>query len=160
MLGRAKEADRWLEPVLNGITAAVPDPEANWLASRSALQQHQFDRARAELAKSGTYRAENPLVLEPSPYAGEAKCSPCHKEITRAHDQTRHARTFHHAGDLFKLPRPDGPFADPDHADVVHTLVQDGKKLKVQTKIDDRVFETLVDYAFGNDRPVLLPGRP
>ena len=41
-----------------------------------------------------------------------------------------------------------------------HTLVQDGKKLKVQTKVEDRMFETLVDYAFGTtDRYVSMVGR-
>jgi tetratricopeptide (TPR) repeat protein len=160
MLGRPAEADRWLEPVLNDKVGGTADPEAHWLASRSALQQHQIDRARSELATSGTYRADHPLEPEPSPYIGEAKCAPCHAEIGRAHNLTRHARTFHRGDDLLNLPRPDGPFADPDHPDVVHSLVQEGKKLKIQTKLDDRMIETVVDYAYGTtDRYFSLVGR-
>jgi hypothetical protein len=160
MLGRPKEADRWLEPVLQAQADVKPDPEASWLASRSALQQGQFERAKAELARSGTYRGDHPLMPEPSPYAGSARCTPCHAEIGRAHARARHARTFHHGAGLLALPRPAGPLADPDHPEVSDTLVQESKKLRVRTEVDGRLFETLVDYAFGTtDRYVTMVGR-
>ena len=58
------------------------------------------------------------------------------------------------------LPRPDGPFADPDHPDVTHRFVQDGKKLRVETKVDDRIYKTMIDYAYGTtDRYVTMVGR-
>jgi tetratricopeptide (TPR) repeat protein len=160
MLGQPAESDRWLEPVLTGKSGGPADPEAHWLASRSALRQHQLDRARSELAMSGSYRADHPLEPEPSPYTGEAKCAPCHADIGSAHILTRHARTFHHGDDVLKLPRPEGPLADPDHPNVVHTLVQEGKKLEVRTKLDDRMIETVVDYAYGTtNRYFSLVGR-
>jgi hypothetical protein len=159
-LGRPTEADRWLEPLLETKPTGAPDIEASWLASRSALQQGQFDRARAELVKSGTYRSENPLVPEPSPYAGSARCTACHGDICNSHAQARHSRTFHHGAALLALPRPEGPLADPDHPKVTHNLVEDGKKLKMKTKVDDRIFETVVDYAFGTkDRYLTMVGR-
>jgi len=159
ILARPREADRWLEPLLQS-EQANPDPEANWLASRSALQQGQFDRARVELAKSGTYRADNPLVPEPSPYAGSARCTPCHTEISKAHAQARHARSFHHGAELLSLPRPQGPLTDPDYPKVPHTFEQEGEKLRVRTKIEDRIFHTFVDYALGTtDRYVTMIGR-
>lgn len=159
-LGQPEEADRWLEPLLKEARSTAPDPEVPWLASRSALQQHQLDRARSELAKAGNYRAEHPLDPEPSPYVGEAKCAPCHREIVKAHGQTRHARTFHHAEELLSLPRPPGPLADADYPDAVHEVVQEGKKLEFRTKVDDRVYRTLIDYAFGTtDRYFSLVGR-
>jgi tetratricopeptide (TPR) repeat protein len=159
ILGRPRAADRWLESA-SSLGAGSTDLEAAWLASRSALQQGQVDRAQAELARSGSYRAEHPLEPEPSPYTGEAKCAPCHADASRAHAQTRHARTFHHGDALLVQPRPPGPLTDPDNPMVTHTLVQDGKVIKAETRIDDRVFQTIVDYAFGTaDRYVTMIGR-
>ncbi len=38
--------------------------------------------------------------------------------------------------------------------------MQDGKKLKVETKVDDRIYKTLIDYAYGtSDRYVTMVGR-
>jgi tetratricopeptide (TPR) repeat protein len=160
MLGKAEDADRWLKPLVEASTQSSPDPEAFWLASRAALQRGQIERARTELTRSANYRADHPHALEPSPYAGSEKCSKCHAEISRDHAQTRHARTFHHGAKLLDLPRPQGPLTDPDHPDVSHTFVQEGKKLHLQTKVDDHVYETLIDYAFGTrDRYVTMIGR-
>jgi tetratricopeptide (TPR) repeat protein len=160
ILGRAKDADEWLRPLLVDQSDTGSDPEASWLASRAALQRGQLERARKELTKSANFRADHPLVREPSPYAGSARCSPCHAEISRDHDKTRHARTFHHGAKLLALPRPEGPLTDPDHPDVTHSFVQEGKKLHVRTKVDDLTYETLVDYAFGTtDRYVTMIGR-
>jgi tetratricopeptide (TPR) repeat protein len=159
ILGQPKEADHWLEAV-SGSASGSTDVEAAWLASRSALQQGQIDRAKAELARSGSYRTEHPLEPEPSPYTGQAKCTPCHTDIGRTHAETRHARTFHHGNALLALPRPPGPLKDPDNPKVTHTLLQQGKVLKAETRIDDRVFQMIVDYAFGtSDRYVTMVGR-
>jgi tetratricopeptide (TPR) repeat protein len=160
LLGRPREADPWLEPLLKPAGGSDPDCEASWLASRSALQQGQIDRARAALALAGDYRAEHPLVPEPSPFAGSARCAPCHPEISKAHAATRHSRTFHHGAGLLALPRPDEPLRDPDHPRVTHTLVEDGKKLKMRTKAEDRLYEVVVDYAFGVEgRYITMVGR-
>jgi tetratricopeptide (TPR) repeat protein len=153
LLGRPREADKWLEPLLGVSSGDVLDREASWLASRSALQQGQIDRARSELARSGNYRDEHPLVPEPSPYAGSARCMSCHPEIRKQHEATRHSRTFHHGAGLLALPRPERPLRDPDHPGVTHTLIQDGKKLRMRTKAEERLYEIVVDYAFG------VPGR-
>jgi tetratricopeptide (TPR) repeat protein len=159
-LGHPKEADVWLQPVLMSSKDSAADPEAHWLASRSALQQRQRDRAREEIARSGSYRRDNPLVPEPSPYAGSARCAPCHRDISKAHEQTRHAQSFHHGAKLLALPRPDGPFADPDQPEVTHRFVQEGKKLRIETKVNDRIYKTMIDYAFGtSNRYVTMVGR-
>jgi len=159
-LGRAAEADGWLEPLLSGAGNASADTEAAWLASRSALQQKQFDRFKVELGRSGTYRAANPLVPEPGVYAGSARCATCHAEITRAHAATRHSHTFHHGAKLLSLPRPTAPLADPDDSKVRHIFVQEGSKLKVRSYIDPRIYEVVVDYAFGTqDRYLTMVGR-
>ena len=50
-----------------------PDPEASWLLSRAYLQKRDKSQAQAALAQAGSYRADNPLEAEPSPYVGEAR---------------------------------------------------------------------------------------
>jgi len=159
-LGRAAEADGWLEPLLAEAGNAPADTEAAWLASRSALQQKQLDRFKTELARSGTYRASNPLVPEPGLYSGSARCGTCHSEISKAYAGARHSRTFHHGAELLLLPRPQAPLADPDDSKVTHTFVQDGTKLKVRSNIDTRIYEVVVDYAFGTkNRYLTMVGR-
>ncbi len=39
------------------------------------------------------YRAENPLIPEPSPFVGAASCVSCHRKVSRSHEKSRHART-------------------------------------------------------------------
>ena len=58
------------------------------------------------------------------------------------------------------LPRPTSSLADPDDPKVTHTFVQNGTKLKVRSNIDTRIYEVVVDYAFGTkDRYVTMVGR-
>ena len=74
---------------------ALADPAASWLLSRAYLQNGQIADASAALKRSGTYRDENPLMPEPSPYTGASRCASCHPEETRTHARSRHARTLH-----------------------------------------------------------------
>ena len=102
----------------------------------------------------------NPLVPEPAPYSGSARCATCHAEIGRTHATTRHSRTFHHGAELLLLPHPASPLADPDDPKVSHTFVQEGVQLKVRSRIDTRIYEVVVDYAFGTkDRYLTMVGR-
>ena len=73
---------------------ALADPEASWLLSRAYLQNGQTADASAALKRSGTYRDENPLMPEPSPYTGASRCASCHPKETRTHDRSRHSRTL------------------------------------------------------------------
>ena len=85
-----------------------------------------------------TYRAENPLVPEPSPYVGSAKCAPCHQgDQQGARIRPAMPRSFHHGAELLSLPRPAGPSADPDDPDVDHTLSCRREK-KLQGADEDR----------------------
>ena len=74
--------------------------KSEWLLSRAWLQEGNLKEAGAALELAGSYRAENPLVPEPSPYAGGASCVSCHRELSRSHEKSRHARTFHHGRGL------------------------------------------------------------
>ena len=99
-------------------------------------------------------------MLEPSPYVGASQCASCHPKQTRSHDRSRHSRTFHRGRGLLDLPFPDRPLADPDRPEVAHAFKRDQDRIRVDTRSGDRVFETVVEYAFGvRDRYVTMIGR-
>ncbi|ODT98955.1 MAG: hypothetical protein ABS79_05120 [Planctomycetes bacterium SCN 63-9] len=125
------------------------DPHSAWLLGRAYLQQSKLDESRKALEAAGAFRKEHPNFPEPSPYLGEARCVKCHSEIAENHAKTRHARTFHHGKMLLDLPRPDRPLPDPDESDVTQALVVEDDKLKARTRIDDKVHESVISYAFG-----------
>jgi tetratricopeptide (TPR) repeat protein len=159
-IGRAAEARAPLEAVLAGTGPPGGDPEASWLLSRACLQEGRIAEAARAVAQSGPYRTRDPLVPEPSPYVGTAGCAPCHSKESRAHERTRHARTFHHGPGLLELPLPGRPLADPERAKVTHTFSRDDGEIHVKTRAGNRVHELVVEYAFGTrDRCVTMVGR-
>jgi hypothetical protein len=163
-IGRAAEAQEQLETVVaNSGTATAgerTDREAYWLLSRAFLQQRRLANATDALARSGPYRTENRLMPEPSPYVGSARCAACHAEIARLYHGTRHTRTFHHGPGLLALPIPDHPLIDPDDPKVTHTFERNDQRIQVQTRAGDKVFNTVVEYAFGTrDHYLTMIGR-
>jgi hypothetical protein len=161
-LGRPAEAEAPLQSALvHGRRIDVDsDPEVQWLLSRVYLQKGRIADASSALSRAGTYRADNPLVPEPSPYVGAARCAPCHRDQERSYKPTRHNRTFHHGAGLLKLPLPDRPLPDPDDPKVTHTIDREGDQIQVKTKAGDRVFNTVVEYAFGTpERYITMIGR-
>jgi tetratricopeptide (TPR) repeat protein len=159
-LGRTDEAVESLEAVFATTKRADPDPEANWLLSRAYLRQGRAPDASAALRRAGSFRDDNPLRPEPSPYVGAARCAACHPKETRSHARTRHARTFHHGPGLLTLPLPDRPLADPDAPKVTHAFEREGGRIHIKTKAGDHVFDTIVEFAFGvRDRYVTMIGR-
>jgi tetratricopeptide (TPR) repeat protein len=160
-LARPAEAREALH-ALGGPNEGTPglDPEAQWLLSRAWLQEGNLKEAGVALTLAGSYRTENPLVPEPSPYSGAASCASCHRELSRKHDKSRHARTFHHAKGLLDLPFPDRPLVDPDDPKVTHNFKREDGKIKVETKGGDKIYELIVEYAFGTrDQYVTMIGR-
>jgi tetratricopeptide (TPR) repeat protein len=159
-IGQPKRAIETLSAEAGKHDPAPADPEASWLLSRAYLQNGQTLDATAALKLSGNYRTENPLVPEPSPYTGASQCATCHAKETRTHDRSRHWRTLHRGKALLDLPSPDKPLADPDNAQVTHTFKRDGGNIKVETRAGDRIFKTVVEYAFGvRERYVTMIGR-
>ncbi len=160
-LGRPAEALRALEAIRSGdATGGGLDQEAQWLTSRAWLQEGKLSEAATALASAGSYRAENPLIPEPSPFVGAASCVSCHHKESRSHEKSRHARTFHRGRDLLALPIPDGPMTDPDDPKVTHAFRRDEDKIKVETRNGDKVYELIVAYAFGvSDRYVTMIGQ-
>ena len=60
--------------------------------------------AQAALAQAGSYRADNPLEPEPSPYVGEARCEKCHPAIFRDSLASRHTQTYYRGDQLDAAP--------------------------------------------------------
>jgi tetratricopeptide (TPR) repeat protein len=179
-LGRSQEAREQLEPLVANDQARIPsdrstsgetnqagssedrslDREAYWLLSRAYLQQKNLRDAGDALVRSGTFRSENRLMFEPSPYVGSAACASCHAPVDRSYRVTRHARSFFHGKGLLGLPLPDRPLADPDDPKVTHTIERKDQHIEAQTRSGDRVFRLVVDYAFGTpERYVTMTGR-
>jgi hypothetical protein len=161
-LGRPLEAQEQLETVLAGAGPAgvSTDREAQWLLSRAYLHAGRIEDAAAALARAGEYSTENPLMPEPGPYLGAARCASCHPDISRTYQRTRHARTFHHGPELLELPLPDRPLAAPDDPKVTLTFQRDEQNIQVETRVSDHVLSMVVDYAFGTrERYVTMIGR-
>ena len=154
---RPAEARRQLQVVLS----AEPDPEGFWLLSRAYLQEGAQAEALAAWEKAGSFRDENPLVPEPSPFIGSAGCALCHTAIFQAQQGSRHARTFFRVAELRNLELPAPSFSDPDEPKVTHTLRRtDGGGLQQETQVEGQVLRAVVEYAFGSgDRGLTLIGR-
>ena len=84
-----RKARSYLETAL----ASKPEPEGFWLLSRAFLQEGTKDEALGALEKSGSFRDENPLAPEPSPYVGSNRCAVCHSAIFQS-QQALEARPY------------------------------------------------------------------
>jgi tetratricopeptide (TPR) repeat protein len=133
------------------------DPEASWLMSRALLQEHKRDAAMAALAHAGSYRDDNPTLVEPAAYAGEERCVGCHRALHQAVLGSRHSRTFYRAKELEELPLPPEPVADPDDPKVKHSIARVDGKLEATTTIGSDVYKVLVEYAVGTTDRYLTP---
>ena len=154
---RPREARLELQTLL----AAGPDPEGSWLLSRAFLQEGAEAEAKGALEQAGSFRDLNPLVAEPAPLVGSAKCAKCHPTIDHAQRSSRHARTFFRDHELDDLELPAPSFPDPVRPGVTHTIARlaDGR-LQQKTHVDGRILTAVVEYAFGTgDRGLTLVGR-
>jgi predicted CXXCH cytochrome family protein len=155
-VGRPAEA----RPHLQSILARGPDPEASWLLSRVYLQQGAIALAQTALARAGSYRGENPLEDEPSPYVGEARCQQCHAAIFQDSLAHRHTQTYLRGAQLRTLSRLDQPLADPTDPKVMHAITEVDGALWQETRVGDAVFRSLIEYAFGtSERYLTMVGR-
>jgi tetratricopeptide (TPR) repeat protein len=152
-VGRPAEARTPLQSIL----AQKEDPEAAWLLSRAYLQEGDKARAQAAMVRAGSYRADNPLEEEPSPYVGEARCQKCHAAIFRDSLASRHTQTYYRGAQLPALPRPDRPLTDPTDPKVTHEIKEVDGALWAEARAGDTVVRSLIEYAFGtSDRYVTM----
>src|SRR5262249_9284859 len=129
-LGRPAEA----EAGLKALAATGPDPEVDWLLSRAALQRGDkaaalaaWKRAAAAAGAGGPPRC---AAAEPAPSVGAARCAECHREVHDDQQASRHARTFHRAGELAALNLPAQTAADPDNPGVVADVSPDRLRVR------------------------------
>lgn len=133
-----------------GGPGSAPDPEEiDWLLSRASLQEGNTSEAGAALRRASSYRRTHPLVPEPSPYVGEARCAGCHREIYQDSQKSRHANTLGRPKDLARLPLPEGPRTDPGDPRVVHSIERKGDQIRAETRVGDSTYRMLAEYAFG-----------
>lgn len=161
-------ARSWLEAaqpakartVLESLLRNGPDAEASWLLCRSFLQEKNWKQAAMALKDAPSFRAENPVLPEPSPYVGAAQCRECHRPEYDALLASRHASTFTRARDVSGLALPAGPLPDPGNPRVTHHFKRAGQTLVVETKVDDRAYRAVVDYMLGSaDHLATFVGR-
>jgi len=156
---RTVEARVELEKVLLEVPA-LEDAEASWLLSRAFLQEGRLDQALAALGQASGFGEERPTAPEPAVYVGATRCAECHAEKYHLQQSSRHARTFHRAADLTELAVPPPGFPDPAAVQVTHTLHQSQEGLEQETRVADRVYRAVVEYAFGSgDRGQTFVGR-
>jgi Flp pilus assembly protein TadD len=136
--------------VLRQVLGDGPDPEASWLLSRAALQRDSIAEAVAALKAAGSYRAEHPLESEPSPFVGEGRCRACHADKVELVQASRHSTTLVRGKPLAELPYPASAVPDPDDGAVTHVFRHDGDRVRLETRVRDRVLHAVVDYAFGS----------
>lgn len=160
-LGQTDEAIAALEKATAAPSATHSlHPESDWLLSRAYLRKGRVADALAALRRAGPYRDDNPLLAEPSPYVGSLACVSCHFQASQEHNRSRHARTFHHGAGLLALPLPARPLVDVAQPGVTHTFRREQDRIRIDTRAGDRIYNTIVEYAFGaSDRAVTMIGR-
>ena len=108
-------------------------------------------------ALAGGFGADDPLRAEPAPFAGAAKCAECHREVHRAQQGSRHARTHRHdIGDRATAR----PIADPARPAVTHALRRDGDRLGYEVAAEDKLYRAAVEYVARVRRPGADLRRP
>ena len=135
---------------LAGINQVQSDPEAAWLMSRIYLQQGHDSEAEQALKRAGGFASDRPHLPEPAPYVGAKACHRCHSSIYDQQQNSRHATTIRHGPAMAKIPVPAGLMADPVDPKVTHAFTRDGETVKIETKVGDRTYRAVMDYAFGS----------
>jgi tetratricopeptide (TPR) repeat protein len=145
--------------VLSHSKELEPTSEIAWLKIRCDVQEGKPSNPEA-LAASRAYRESHPLEPEPAIFVGEERCADCHSTIYQPQHKSRHARTFPRGNQLEAIPFPTNPVADPINKSVTHEFSKSQGPPRVKTTVDGRVFETIIDYAFGSgDRGLTLVGH-
>jgi tetratricopeptide (TPR) repeat protein len=125
------------------------DSEAAWLSSRAWMQSGNAVEAAAPAKLAGDYGRDDPSIVEPSPFVGDARCVNCHVDLHRSQVAGRHATTFARGGVTAGLPLPPDSIADPRIAGAQHTLRREGDAVRVEARVSDANYSALVEYVLG-----------
>ena len=150
-LHRPDEAEAELQVVLKG----GPDPEAEWLASRVALQRG--DRATALAAWQRATSAGTLDFTEPSPFVGSARCAECHSEINDEQQSSRHARTFHYAEQVASLKLPAQTYTEHANQRVVATVTPAATPATLSIAGGSKAMRAVMTYVLGSGRHAFTP---
>jgi Cytochrome c554 and c-prime len=159
--GRTTEAIDLLNPLVSSpVTEGATSThgsivkEAAWLLSRAALQADGQERADAMLVLAGDFGTTEGAFPEPSPFVGSRRCGDCHPRIYREQQGgSRHAQTLRFGEGLRDVPLPPAPVADPVIKSISHSFTRKGiDKIELESRIEDRVFRAIVEYAVGSGR--------
>jgi hypothetical protein len=128
--------------------------ETAWLLSRAALQANQQERADTMLALAGDFGTTEGAFPEPSPFVGSRRCGDCHPRTYREQQGgSRHAQTLRFGEGLRDVPLPPAPVADPIIKSISHAFTRKGvDQIELQSRIENRVFRAIVEYAVGSGR--------
>ena len=159
--GARPEATELLEPLIAGSalkssdqSQGTIDREAAWLLSRAALEADQHEKADAMLALAGDFGASQAARIEPAPFIGSRRCGDCHPRIHREQQrESRHAQTLRFGDGLKDVPLPQAPIPDPVIKGITHSFTRKGPdRIELESKIENRVFRAIVEYAVGSGR--------
>ena len=144
---------------LNGLLAG-PDPEASWLLSRAFLQEG--DRARASSAALNSRAPIEPTIRwtwNPVPTSARTGASSAIGTSPGRITGAVSPRLSSAGSSSWTCPIPTHPFPTRPIPRSRMFRKADGK-VRVETKVDDKIFRAVVDYAFGSpDRYVSLVGH-
>ena len=117
-------------------------------------------QTRAETRSRMTARCIRSRRNRP-PTSARRRCAECHRAIYDSQQKSRHSRTFLRDKEIASLAfLPAQPVADPADSKVTHRYHKASDHVEVETRIDDRIVRTIVDYAFGSgDRGMTLVGH-
>ncbi len=136
---------------LKQVLASAPDPEGFWLLSRAFLQEGAMNDAAVAGERASSFRNENPLLPEPSPFIGSKRCAKCHSSIYIRQQGSRHARSFKHVSELSHLVLPPSRFPDPTKPTVTHTLRRvERNGIEQETDVSGQAYRAVIKYAFGS----------
>jgi hypothetical protein len=135
-----------------------PDGEALWLLSRAELQLGNTDEAASALADAEAMGfVDDPMRVEPSPFAGAGRCAECHSEIVRDQQSSNHALTLRDGPAIESIILPEEPVVDPRNPGVSHRIrLEDGGPV-VETEAPGAQFRAVIDRLIGSGHHAMTP---
>jgi tetratricopeptide (TPR) repeat protein len=127
------------------------DPETRWLLSRALLQQGEFHDAKTVLETAAGFGTRDSMLQEPAPLVGASRCARCHRAKFDSQQRSRHAKTLVRTAELSNVSWPSQPIIDPNNPQVAHRLVNSGAGVAAETRVDQRVFRALLQFALGSN---------
>src|SRR4029077_6603402 len=103
------------------------------------------------------FGAEQPEAPEPAPFVGSPRGAECHPEVDHSDHAGRSVRAVHTAGDFRDIPWPDHPWADPNDPTVSHIIRRKGDRVAIETNVNGKELEALVDYVLGSGKHAYTP---